>query len=222
MSADPAASEPSLTVVISAPAPEPSGRIPWIEVELHLSHLEASRGAPLLHLPLVLDNVEGVAGVLQELSAIDAHGALRLAFADTTSASEADRTWSSSERPVAGGLTVRYRVPISDVPNVRGAAPAYELRSEGGAFSGLGSMFIMQPEAREDYRLEIRWHFATRDALGVSSFGVGDVLAPPGPAERLGRAYFMGGHLGRYPLALPKAGGFLGSGRELRPMTSPA
>jgi hypothetical protein len=201
--------ERTLTVAISAPAPHASGRIPWIEIELKVSSFEAARGAQLLQLPLVLDNVEGVAAVLQNLSAADARGALALAFHDTTAATETDRSWSS-DRPVAGGLTVRYRVPISDVPNVRGAAPAYELRSEAGAFSGLGSMFIMQPLARGNYRLEIRWHLGTRDALGVSSFGVGDAGADPGPLERLGRAYFMGGHLGRYPTALPQRDGFVG------------
>jgi hypothetical protein len=221
--AAPAAGEPSMTVAIAAPAAEPSGRIPWIEVRLGFTGLEAAGGTPLMRLPLVLDNSQGVADVLQELAATDSHGAVALTFHDTTAPADADRHWTSA-RPITGALTVRYRVPIANAPNVRGAAPAYEVRSDGGAFSGLGSMFIMQPEAPGEYRLSIHWDLGAvgTGALGVSSFGVGDVEVAPGPAERLGRAYFMGGRIGHYPAVLPRTGGFLGAWQGSPPYDAPA
>jgi len=205
------AGDRSIDIAISAPVPDPSGRIPWIEVQLRFEGLRAPRGAPLMHLPLVLDNVQGVADKLERLTARDAHGPLELAADSSGSGANIERVWSP-RRSVSGDLIVRYRVPISDLPNDRGAAPAYELRSEAGAFSGLGSMFILQPEAPGAYKLQIRWHLAAlgRDGLGVSSFGVGDVTVDAGPIERLSLAYFMGGRVGHYPAGLPPRAVFLG------------
>jgi predicted metalloprotease with PDZ domain len=197
------ASAPTLTVSLAPAAPDAKGEIGFVDVMVTSSFETAKAGEPLLRLALVSSNVQTTAKDLIGLQASDAAGPLALTATDDG----AERRWSA-DRAVAGPITVRYRAPITNAPNPRGAAPPFELRSEGGGFSAAGVSFLVLPKTEVPHQLAVRWTLPA-GAVALSSLGPGDSHGDkPEPVSRLDSAFFMGGALGLYPRVTPRAGFF--------------
>jgi len=111
---------------------------------------------------------------------------------------------------VNGPLQVSYRIPISNAANPLGAAPPLELRSDGAVFSGSTGTFLVLPDDEQAYRLKLDWKLANQGAgaLGVSTLGVGDRVAPKAaPSSQWESVFVMGGQVGHEP-ARPAPDGF--------------
>ena len=211
-----AASVPQLTITLSPAAPGAGGNIPYVDVRIAAPDMQVAAGKPLLHLPLLSSNVTSIADSLQRLSVSDSRGALALtARDDPPSAQMPFRHWYAG-REVTGTVTIRYRAPITNALNPRGAAPPLELRTEDGAFSGDASTFLVLPVSDRAYRIAVKWSFAALGpkAVGLSTLGAGNAgrTAPPATTElRLDAVYgsglyFMGGLVHTYPAPLPASG----------------
>lgn len=211
-----AARLPQLTITLTPAAAAPDGNIPYVDVQVVAPDLHVAAGKSLLRLPLVSSNVATLAGSLQHLRVTDSKGELTLATRDDPpSGLMYFRHWYA-DRAVAGTLTVRYRAPITNALNPRGAAPPLELRTEDGGFSADASTFLVLPDSNSTYRIALRWNFAALGprAVGLSTLGAGDA----GPAsggegtERKLNAvyesglYVMGGLVHVYPSPLSGEG----------------
>ena len=128
------------------------------------------------------------------VTATDAQGDMPL-----SAQSGRGETWTSS-RAVSGVLTVRYHLPLENIPMLSGG-PSTGLRLDGDGFSGQGADLIMSPNTSAPYRVAIRWDLSAMGpgAEGVSSFGDGDVDLDAAPIGRLQESMFMAGHLQREP-----------------------
>ena len=184
-----------------------AGTTDAVEVTVRVEQMNVGAGKPLLSLPTVISNVQTVAHGIESLTATDADGPLVLTAHDQPATGS--RVWSAS-RAVHGAVEWRYRAPITNAPNPRGAAPPLELRSEDGAFSGQAGTFLLLPASDAGYLLNLHWDFAglPSSAVGMSSLGVGDLH--PNRAmqpEDIREIYFFGGTLHRFP-EQPTAKGF--------------
>jgi len=188
-----------------------AGTTDAIEVTVRAEQMNVEAGKPLLSLPTVISNVQTAAHSIESLTATDAAGPLVLTAHDLPAAesSAESRVWSAS-RAVGGAVEWRYRAPITNAPNPRGAAPPLELRSEDGAFSAQAGTFLLLPASDAGYLLNLHWDFAglPSGAVGMSSLGVGDLhpnrILPP---EDIREIYVFGGNLHRFP-EQPTAKGF--------------
>jgi predicted metalloprotease with PDZ domain len=200
---------PATFRVLLAPlAQDARQRVPAVDVTLTMAGPGVQVGGSLLKMALVTSNVDTVATTLLNLAARDDEGPLTLRFVDDTGPNPS-RHWHAS-RATAGTVEVRYRAPISEVLATRGAAPPLELRSDTGAFSGQGATFLLLPEAPAGWAASVAWDLANLPpgAVGVSSFGVGNVAVPAAGTEPLGASFFMAGHVERYPVEQPATGFF--------------
>lgn len=201
---------PALTVTLSPGAPDAQMNVPYVDVRVVMDDIAAPAGQPFLEMPLVFENVQGVADTLANLQANDARGPFHLTAHDDTTAAGPGlyRHWTS-DRDVKGGVTISYRVPITNAPNARGAAPPLELRTEKGGFSGSGAILLMLPETKTPLLTSLKWDLSKsgEGAIGLSTLGVGDIVLPETqPASFLASTYFMGGQIAHYPAVLPKDG----------------
>jgi predicted metalloprotease with PDZ domain len=195
-----------LTITLRPGGADPSGRVPYVEVNLTLTSPRVEAGNPILKMPLVISNVVTVAKTIEALSLADASGPVDVTVKDDPESGEVTyRHWVVS-RATAGTLTVHYRAPISNLAAPRGAAPPLELRSDSGAFSGTGETFLLLPEsysAQVNFQpIQIRWNLSdvAAGAVGVSSFGKGDVTAPGSKdLNTLRSCFFMAGKVQLYP-----------------------
>lgn len=179
-----------------------------LDVTLTLAAADAPAGAPLLTMPVVTANTESIARKLTILKAADSKGPLTLVAKDDPEGLSFNRHWSA-DRAVVGDLSVSYRAPVDNTPPTRGSGPPLMLRIDGDGVSAGGSMFLMTPETRKPYRIQLGWDLSamTPGATATSSFGEGAVELPAGPAGRLNRGVFMAGSLKREPMVV-KNGGF--------------
>ncbi|HEX4266542.1 MAG TPA: hypothetical protein VHY36_01545 [Steroidobacteraceae bacterium] len=213
-----AAAVPLLTITLTPAAADPSGNIPYVDVQVVASDMHAAAGKPLLRLPLVSSNVTTIANSIESLRVTDSSGALSLTTRDDQpSGLMFFRHWYAG-RAVAGTLAIRYRAPITNALNPGGAAPPLELRTEDGGFSADASTFLVLPDSDNVYRVALRWDFAGLGpkAVGLSTLGAGDIGAAP--ADQSARRalntlydsglYVMGGLVHVYPSPLP-ADGFM-------------
>ncbi len=212
-----AAVPPRLAVTLTPAPANPSGDIPYVAVQVIAPDMHVPAGKPLLRLPLVSSNVVTVAKSLRDLKVTDSTGAVALtARDDAPSGLMYFRHWYA-DRAVSGTVSIRYRAPVTNALNPRGAAPPLELRTESGGFSGAASTFLVLPETDRAYRIALRWDFAALGpkAVGFSTFGPGDVPANAAsgrdPVRKLDALYdsglfFMGGLIHFYPSPLPRAG----------------
>lgn len=212
----PAAPVPQLTVTLTPAAAGADGNIPYVDVRVVAPDMSVAAGKPLLRLPLVSSNVITLAGDLEDLRVADSKGALTLSIRDDSqSGLMLFRHWYAS-RPVSGTLTIRYRAPISNALNPRGAAPPLELRTESGGFSGDASTFLVLPDSDSIYRIALHWDLAALGpgAVGLSTLGAGDVgfaSGSRGAQRKLGAVYedglyVMGGLIHTRPSPLSGAG----------------
>jgi hypothetical protein len=211
-----AASTPQLTITLTPAAAGPDGNIPYVDVQVVAADMRAAPGKPLLRLPLVSSNVTTIADSLEDLRVTDSRGSLPLTTRDDQpSGLMYFRHWYAG-RAVAGAVTIRYRAPITNALNPRGAAPPLELRTEDGGFSGDASTFLVLPDSAATYGVALRWNLAALGpkAVGLSTLGTGDVSAAT--TDRSAQRglnglydsglYLMGGRVHVYPSPLPPDG----------------
>lgn len=201
----------------SAPGSEKISRV-VVELRFMPKRIEASR--PILSLPHVVANVDTFATKMAKLRVTDDQGEVPMTARDrekTEGTVDADtqgqiREWVAS-RETRGVLTVRYSVPANAVLPPRGPAPPIGFSMENGGFSGTSSMFLPQPPGDQRYRLKLHWDLSglAKNAIGVSSLGVGDVVTPVALSrDERETVFFMAGHIG---VANPgkSADGFVGA-----------
>lgn len=194
-----AAPEPARVDLLLRPAPDAAGGIERVEVTIALTGVRADPATPIARLPVAVTNVE--TATIGTVEARDARGPLRLTVRLDGSERDGTRFWLP-DRPTEGMVTLRYSAPISGRAGARGPAPPLELRSEGGAFSGAGSTFLLLPPGPETAaRLSVRWDLSAlpAGAAAASSLGAGDAAsAAPQPIGRLDRSFFMAGAIGQH------------------------
>jgi predicted metalloprotease with PDZ domain len=205
------AQSPDSTVIASLRPSITDGtqRITALDVSVQVPVSLVVAGKPLLRMPLVTSNVKTAASGLRDLQANDADGKLILTAVDDAGGQKPYRHWTAA-RAVHGPLKISYRVGISNASNPLGAAPPFELRSEGGVFSGLTGGFLLLPDSGNSYRLKLNWDLAKlgRKTLGVSTLGLGNqVTAKAVKPEQLESVFLMGGNLAHEP-DRPAADGF--------------
>src|SRR6185369_885211 len=168
------------------------------EVTETVSSLDVAAGAPLLRLGAGAPGMSTPQPV-EGMTVTDAEGTVAVTLSDK----DGDYAWTASRR-VHGEITARYRLPID---NARGSSPPVALHIDGDTFSSPGRMLLALPASGGAYRLSVHWDLAAMGAgaVGISSFGDGDAVSPPFPAERLAETLFAAGHFHREPDA-PKIG----------------
>ena len=199
--AQPADPAPGRLELVLRPGLNESGAVGHVDVALAMDGVAADPERPLVALDLVSSNVETIADSVTAIEARDRGGPLRLTARTEGSGPDAARAWFP-DPAIAGPVTVHYRAPIRGDVATRGPAPPLELRSEGGAFSGAGSTFLLLPPDAPPMRLAVRWELDAfgRDAGAASSLGPGDAASEaPQPPARLHRSFFMAGRIGRFP-----------------------
>jgi len=201
---------PSVTVLLRPDKPNALNHIPYVDVTITIEGPSFPAGPPLLRMPLVVSNVETVAATIEQLSASDAKGPLELTFKDDPEGGPAQYRHWQAPRATAGELVVHYRAPISDVLAPRGAAPPLELKSDSGAFSGEGDTCLLLPESELPWKFAIHWDLSRLNphAIGVSTFGKGDVSPTSADLHNLKASFFMAGDVHIYPETPPAAGFF--------------
>jgi predicted metalloprotease with PDZ domain len=105
--------------------------------------------------------------------------------------------WTST-RAVKGDLTIRYRLPLENVPPVAGGPPI-NLRIDGDGLSAEGIALVAQPNLKGPYRIALNWDLSAMGpgVTGISSYGDGDVELPAGSPDRLGHIVLMAGTIKR-------------------------
>jgi len=200
---------PSPLSIVIKPAPATQdGQVNYVDITETLGSVDVPAGKPLWTLSLVLSNVESVAKKLINLSASDAQGTLTLDTEDDPAKDPAaNRRWLTT-RPAHGEVTIHYRAPIDNAPQVRGSGPPFGIRTEAGGFSGLGREFVMLPYAEQPYHITLHWDLASMGpgASAMSSLGDGDIDLPSIATSRIADAYFMAGLLHRYPRQIQQGG----------------
>ncbi len=199
---------PGLSITLAPGGIDASGNPAWIDITTRVSGINWTAGEPFLRIPAQFAGVPGVAYGDDNLHASDASGAVPL----SVSVDDPDaggfiyfRRWSP-QRDTGEDITLQYRAPIEmRVPKL-GAGPPFDLRAQGGGFSGAGNTFIVMPDTSQPFMIEIHWDLAALapGSIGVSSFGEGDTVAP-GSVDRLIASYFMAGPIGAFPPDRSKA-----------------
>jgi hypothetical protein len=193
--ADPA---PELSITIAPSAPDAAHNIPYVDVTVVTQGMHRKAGEDLFKLPLVANTVVTSGKDLQALAITDAAGKVTATVRDVEEdGSNRTRIWQAS-RAVDGAVTIRYRVPI-DAAAPPLALPQYEMRTEKDGFSAAANAFVILPADENARRARIRWDFAAygAGAVGVSSFGIGDVTSSePLTPSRLSAVYYMAGKPG--------------------------
>lgn len=207
----------SLCVALIAPAQAASSHPDTIEVtlapqlttagmqalEVQAVYPQATPQATALELDLdkIISNVSTSADRIHLESAHDDDGPLDLQASDRESMGHHLRLWRTA-RTVHGALFMRYRVPVDNAPNALGAAPPFELRSDGPALSGLLGGFLPLPSDHRRLRLAIHWRFGPglSHPIGVSTLGRGDAMTTaPLDHDALINNFIMGGDLDHEP-----------------------
>jgi predicted metalloprotease with PDZ domain len=187
-----AAEPPLMTVRITPSAMDGQAGRGAVEIAETLPGVDVAPNAPLLALGSGAPGMNGAQPV-EWLDVHDTEGPITLTLKDD----EGDSLWRAARR-VHGDLVVRYRLPID---NVRGSSPPVALHVDGASFSGPGRMLVAQPQVPGAWRVALQWDLSAMGpgAVGVSSFGDGDAMMPPGRLERLAEVIFMAGWLQRDP-----------------------
>jgi hypothetical protein len=180
------------------PVRDASGEVTTLEMALRLSEPPGEFGDPS---PLVLSLAqedEGEAGfpdAIEEVYARDGEGALGLkqAVVPASADAPAHTEWRSDRHP-DGATSISYRVRVS-----RGEGQRYRgVRAHAGGFQGTGKSFLLLPSTPDTYTVRISWELGNlaEESSALCSFGEDDVEVAL-PLDRLDRAVFMAGKLGK-------------------------
>lgn len=193
---------PTFSITLAPGGIDADGDPAWIDITTRISGINWKAGEPFLRIPAKFASVPGVEYDESNLAASDDAGPISL----TASIDDPDaggfiyfRRWSP-QRDTGDEITLQSRAPIEmRVPKL-GAGPPFDLRAQGGGFSGAGNTFIVMPDTSQPFMIEIHWDLEALvpGSIGVSSFGEGDTVAP-GPVDRIIASYFMAGPIGAYP-----------------------
>jgi hypothetical protein len=164
-----------------------------VEVTLSIPDVHFPAGATFLKLGTMVPGMVKPQPV-EDLKVRDATGMARL----VAHSGHGMLLWSTV-RALKGAVTVKYRIPVENIPLVAGG-PAIQLRIDGNGFSGEGDMLIATPQIDVPYRIAIDWDLSAmgRGAIGVSSYGDGNVVLPAGPIARIDEIALMAGVMKRY------------------------
>ncbi len=164
-----------------------------LDVVMTVPEVDAAAGAPLLTMGMFVPGLAR-AQTLASLEVRDDQGVVTMSPADPQNG---PGRWAPS-RAVKGTMTVTYRLIAENIPAIAGGPPI-GVRLDGDGISASGSAMIMTPAVRGMYRIALTWDLTAMGAgaEAVSSFGDGNVELPAGPANRLGNALYMAGHLKR-------------------------
>jgi len=193
---------PGLTIMLKPGGLNAEGNPAFIDLTTQVSGLNFAAGEPFLRVPAQFAGVPGVAYDASTVEVQDAQGNVPI----TTKVDDPDEGGFiyfrriSTERATEGTVTATYRAPIQMVVPKLGAGPPFDLRAQGGGFSGAGNTFILMPDTSQPFMISINWELGALKpgSIGVSSFGQGNTQSP-GPVDRIIASYFMAGPIGQYP-----------------------
>jgi hypothetical protein len=191
-----------LTITLKPGGLDAAGNPAFIDLATRVSGLDFVAGEPFLRIPAQFAGVPGVAYDKGNVQVEDEQGSVPIA-ATVDEPDEGGFIYFrrfTTERDTQGTVLVSYRAPIEMVVPKLGAGPPFDLRSQGGGFSGAGNTFILMPDTSQPFLIGIEWQLDALKpgSIGVSSFGQGDTLSP-GPVDRIIASYFMAGPIGQYP-----------------------
>jgi hypothetical protein len=193
-------------------------RIASIAIDLHFGSVRAARGAPLLRMALISDNVDTIATTVTDIEATDANGPLTLKVRDIDLPVEEARDSQTGgptrewfpDRAVSGALEVRYTVPGQATLPPRGPVGPLAFSDDAGGVSANGNIFLLMPPGDQLYAFNVVWDLShlPGGAIGVSSLGRGSrrSVAPMTSGE-IRQSYFMAGRVETWP-AEDEASGF--------------
>ncbi|HEX5054079.1 MAG TPA: CapA family protein [Planctomycetota bacterium] len=164
-----------------------------VHVTLTVPGMQVAAGEPVARLPVMLPGASKPQQVA-DVTVTDASGAAPVTVDDDGGT----LAWRCA-RPLAGEVTIRYRLPLENAPPLAGGPPI-GLRIDGDGFSGAADRLIMAPAGDAPRRIEIVWDLVAMGpgASAVTSYGDGDVVLPQGPvAVLLNRTLLMAGHVER-------------------------
>ncbi|KHK90459.1 peptidase M61 [Novosphingobium malaysiense] len=158
------------------------------------------QGDAIAEIAVTANTVKTSADAMQGLVFTDRRGVIPVqAHDEAADGDNIERRWRAL-RPVAGSVTVAYRVPI-DPQQPDMAKPQYELRAAEGGLSGAGNAFLVLPADRVERDVAVHWDLerAGPGARGISSLGIGDRHSSRAltPAE-IASTYYMTGPIGTY------------------------
>jgi hypothetical protein len=193
---------PALTITLKPGGLDDAGNPAFIDLTTKVSSLSFAGGEPFLRIPAQFAGVPGVVYDASNVSVEDEQGEVSIA-AKVDDPDEGGFIYFrrlTTERNTEGPVTVSYRAPIEMVVPKLGAGPPFDLRSQGGGFSGAGNTFILMPDTDRPFMINIEWQLEALKpgSIGVSSFGQGNTQSP-GPVDRIIASYFMAGPIGYYP-----------------------
>jgi predicted metalloprotease with PDZ domain len=187
----------SVVITPSAMSESDGGTVDVVEV---FPQMTAETGA---HLLSIANSAPGLTLTqrMENLIVTDDQGPVALA----PNKDEFPDSWNTT-RKVSGKLTIRYRLPIVNDTHATGG-PQGSPRIDGDGISSVGEMLLMQPETSHPYRLALKWELAAMGAgaVGVWTYGEGNVTLPAGSASRLQNSFYMAGHVKREPEKLKGA-----------------
>lgn len=184
------------------------GRIDAITVDEAIRLPVARAGDTLLAMPHVSSNVPTVARSVGELKAHDDDGPLQLHYRDRGEDADRERQWFAS-RDTRGTLRFSYRASMTTALAARGAAPPTELRSEGGAFSGAASTFLLHPPSGR-YDVQLEWDMAGKPPRVHALSSLQGARTHTLDMDTLDSVYVMAGRMGQYPEKMDSSGFFSG------------
>jgi predicted metalloprotease with PDZ domain len=186
-----------IVITPSAMSESDGGTVDVVEV---FPEMTAESGAHLLSIANFAPGLT-LTQRMEDLVVTDDQGPVAL----TPNKAEFPDSWNTT-RKVSGTLTIRYRLPIVNDTHATGG-PQGSPRIDGDGISGVGEMLLMQPETSQPYRLSLKWELAAMGtgAVGVWTYGEGNVTLPAGSVSRLQNSFYMAGHVKREPEKLQGA-----------------
>src|SRR6185437_6238516 len=187
-----AATAPLMRILIKAGAMSES-RGGDVDITLSIPDVDFPAGATFLKIGTRVPGMVRAQSV-RDMAVSDAGGPARMVLRN----SESSLTWKTT-RALKGDVMVHYLIRAENIPLAAGG-PAVQLRVDGNGFSGQGDMIIAAPQIRTPYRIGVEWDLTAMGpgAMGVSSYGDGNVEVPAGPIARIGSIVLMGGVIQRY------------------------
>ena len=153
-----------------------------------------------LSVPVVYVMVAGIAERTLDLAVTDAEGEVALTYEDgepVPGGFPYFRTFTAA-RDVNFPVEISYRSLVQPPHTPNG--PAFGIRPSAGGVSGSGAGFMLVPTNGAAENSSLHWDLSEfgEDAVGVTTFGTGDVEVEGAPS-RLMQAWLMAGPAERYP-----------------------